>query len=237
MSTRPITGQKRLSIVLLIVAAALAALLVYEWQQATALRDSVLALKTRQAATAPALKLEPPFRLQPPSSYARITEQPLFVASRKPSEQATVAVGPPVQFELTGIAQTPGESVILLRNAKTGKTERLKSGEKTKNGLELETVKPDGVTLKQNGQNVALDLQVVVSGNRTMPAVPPATAATPRPASAPAAASQPPQGAAASANAKEKNTPPAVDPGLQQLNLQRAKNGLPPCTPDGSCPK
>lgn len=82
MSTLPITGQKRLNIALLIVSAALAALLVDEWQQATALRGSVLALKSRQAATPPALKLEPPFRLQPPSSYARITEQSSFVASR-----------------------------------------------------------------------------------------------------------------------------------------------------------
>jgi len=231
MSALQLSGQKRLSVVLLVAAAALAALLAYEWQQGLALRDSVLALKSRHAATPPELKLEPPFQLQALPSYARITDQPLFVASRTPAKQETqTATKPPEQFELTGIAQSPHAAVVLLRNAKTGKTERLKEGEKSGDGLELQSVKPDAVTLKQNGQEVTLDLHVALGPN------PPATAKPPQAASAPAPRTgQPP--ASAVAQQPQKSVPATADPGLQQLNAQRARMGLAPCLSDGSCPK
>ncbi|CDW92757.1 MULTISPECIES: hypothetical protein [unclassified Thiomonas] len=239
MSALQINGQKRLSALLLIGAAALVGLLAYEAQQGIALRDSVLALKTRSSATPPALKLEPPFQLQTLSSYSPITEQPLFVASRTPAKQeATATAAPPQQFELTGIAQTSKESVVLLRDAKTGKTERLKTGEKTKDGLALDSAKPNSATIDQSGQKVTLDLQVVLSGNRPMtPAPPVAAASVPRPGSAPSAAHPPQKGASAPENSKSKSASPAIDPGLQQLNEQRAKMGLPPCRSDGFCPK
>jgi hypothetical protein len=232
MSALQINGQKRLSALLLIGAAALVGLLAYEAQQGIALRDSVLALKTRPSATPPALKPEPPFQLQTLSSYSPITEQPLFVASRTPSKQeATATAAPPQQFELTGIAQTSKESVVLLRDAKTGKTERLKTGEKTKDGLALDSAKPSSATIDQNGQKITLDLNVALSGNR--PVVPAQPSQPPSPAS-----SQPNQAAAKPPSvAKPEGSSPAVDPGLQQLNEQRARMGLPPCRSDGYCPK
>lgn len=221
MSALQINGQKRLSALLLIGAAALVGLLAYETQQGIALRDSVLALKTRPSATPPALKLAPPFHLQTLSSYSAITEQPLFVASRTPTKQdATATAPPPRQFALTGVAQTSKESVVLLRDAQTGKTERLKTGEKTKDGLALDSAKPDSATIDQNGQKVTLDLNVVLSGNRVVaPVQPPQPASAAKPAQAP----PPPAGDKKASAAK-----PTVDPGLEQLNLQRAKLGLPP---------
>jgi len=236
MSVLQMSGQKRLSVVLLLATGALAALLAYEWQQGMALRESVLALKSHHAATPPELKLEPPFQLQPLPSYARITDQPLFVASRKPAQQASAPVAPPTQFELTGIAQTPKEAVVLLRNAKTGQTERLKSDQKSAD-LQLESVKPDGATIKQNGQKVELDLHVVLSGGRPNLAADkaptPTAAQAAAPGSPPRAASSPagePQRSAAPATVEQKgkSTKSAVDSGLEQLNQQRAKMGLPP---------
>ena len=235
MSALQLTGQKRLSAVLLITASALLALLVWEWQQGLALRDSVLALKTRQAATPPALKLEQPFRLRNAADYARITEQPLFVASRTPAKQETsTTTKPPEQFELTGVAQTPKEVVVLLRNVKTGKTERLKEGEKTNDGLEIQSVKPDGVIIKQHGQDVSLDLHVALSSDHaaasTTPAAPASapTSTTPAaPASAPTSTTPTQNIGAPSVMPKKEPTPPAAEPGLQKLNALRATMGLP----------
>ncbi|MDY0330452.1 MAG: hypothetical protein RBR52_08145 [Thiomonas sp.] len=232
MSALHFTGQKQLSATLLVMAAALVSLLIYEGQQGVALRDSVLALNTRQAATPPALNLQAPFQLRPLASYAQITEQPLFVSSRTPAESKVAAAAPPPEsFQLTGIAQSAQESVVLLRNTKTGKTERLKTGEKAKDGLALDSVKSNGATLDQNGQKVTLDLDVALSGNRVAtPPLPPRPTST---GSAAKAAVTPPQN---SARASAGPAQPAVDPGLEQLNLQRAKMGLAPCTPDGKCP-
>lgn len=210
-----------MSALLLIGAAALVGLLAYQAQQGIALRDGVLALKTRPSATPPALKLEPPFQLQTLSSYSPITEQPLFVASRTPTKQdATATASPPQQFELTGIAQTSKESVILLRDAKTGKTERLKTGEKTKDGLALESAKPNSATIEQSGQKVTLDLNVALSGKHpVVPAQPPKSASAVKPAQAPLPAP---------VDKKASAAKPTADSGLEQLNLQRAKQGLPP---------
>lgn len=229
MSVLQMSGQKRLSVVLLLATGALVALLAYEWQQGMALRESVLALKSRHAATPPELKLEPPFQLQPLPSYARITDQPLFVASRKPAQQASAPVAPPTQFELTGIAQTPKESVILLRDAKTGKTERLKSGEAS-GGLQIESVKPDGATIKQNGQNVSLGLHILLSGHLPAAASAPMRAGsvppTPsRPTSAPDAARKPP---ASAGDLKDSSANPLPVQNLEQINRLRAKMGLRP---------
>jgi hypothetical protein len=234
MSALQINGQKRLSALLLIGAAALVGLLAYEAQQGIALRDGVLALKTRPSATPPALKPEPPFQLQTLSSYSPIVEQPLFVSSRAPAKvETTVSAAPPVQFELTGIALSAQESVVLLRNAKTGKTERLKTGEKTKDGLALDSAKPNSATIDQNGQKVALDLEVSLSGNRRAS---PAQPSQPEP---PASVSSKPNQAAFKppSGAKPGGSPPVVDPGLEQLNQQREKKGLAPCYSDGSCPR
>ena len=219
MSALPLNGQKRLSAVLLLAAAALVALLAYEWQQGIALRDSVLALKTRPAATPPALHIEPPFRLNDLAAYARITEQPLFVASREPAKAEPVqAAKPPEQFQLTGVAQSPQQDVVLLRNVKTGKTERLKTGEKTPDGLQLETVKPNGVTLKQNGQDVTLDLSVALSAPPTAPPTAPAPSTSP----------VVPPSQAGGASVPKPKAPPAVIPNLDQINKLRAKMGLVP---------
>jgi hypothetical protein len=138
-----------------------------------------------------------------------------------------------VQFELTGIALSAQESVVLLRNAKTGKTERLKTGEKTKDGLALDSAKPNSATIDQNGQKVALDLEVSLSGNRRAS---PAQPSQPEP---PASVSSKPNQAAFKppSGAKPGGSPPVVDPGLEQLNQQREKKGLAPCYSDGSCPR
>ncbi|WP_449369659.1 hypothetical protein [Thiomonas sp.] len=200
MSALHFNGQKQLSATLLVMAAALVALLIYEGQQGVALRDSVLALNTRQAATPPALNLQAPFQLRPLASYAQITEQPLFVSSRTPAESKVAAAAPPPEsFQLTGIAQSAQESVVLLRNTKTGKTERLKTGEKAKDGLALDSVKSNGATLDQNGQKVTLDLDVALSGNRPstpVPAPQPTSTGSAAKAAAPAQNSAGPKAAA-----------------------------------------
>ena len=222
MSALQINGQKRLSALLLIGAAALAGLLAYEAQQGIALRDSVLALKTRTSATPPALKLEPPFQLQILSSYSPITEQPLFVASRTPSKQEATATAapPPQQFELTGIAQTSKESVVLLRDAKTGKAERLKTGEKTKDGLALDSAKPNSATIDQRGQKVTLELNVALSGEHpVVPAQPSKPASTAKPAQAPSPIP---------ADTKASAAKPLTGPELEKINELRAKLGLRP---------
>lgn len=230
------TGQM-LSVTLLAMALALAGLVAYEWQAGQALKTRLGSQVRASEGSPPPLAALPPFSLQPLTAYAGIVEHPLFVANRQPPPAAPASAAAPQKLVLTGIATNPAESIVLLRDLQTGKTERIKSGQPSDAGsLQLGEVQGNTVVLKQGNTELKFDLQVAPSSGRAAPAVPgPGVPLQPAqsPQNAPVVpAGARPAGTVAPPSARPGSVPnPAIDPNLQLLNAQRAKQGLPPLQP------
>lgn len=242
--------DRALGVALLVAAVALAGVIASEWQAGQALKAR-LERQVRSGTGHPApLTILPPFALQPQQAYSGIVQHPLFTPTRQPAPAASASAEPPRKLMLTGIATNPSESVVLLKDLQTGKTERLRAGAPgDAAGLQLESVDGSTVTLKQGNAQLKLDLQVAPSPGAAVPpgaapagpgqAAPVVAAPGGRPsaASAPLAAGAPavkpggPPAQPSKAAAPAAPATGATDPGLILLNQQRAKQGLPPLSP------
>lgn len=231
-------ASRLLTALLLLLAVGLAALLVWEWRQGRALASRYEVQVKSSKGQAEPLKLDKPFLLQPLPAYEVIVQRPITSPTRLPPPVAAASsVAPPRKFVLTGIAQNPSEAIVLLRDLQTGATERLRAGVPASDGLQLQSVEGDTATVRQGSVEEKYTLQVLPSAGRQSPLIPQTPSASPpsQPSTSPLLAASAasssvsrPVSPVAPAEVKPQTSP---NPGLQLLNQQRIKNGLPPINP------
>lgn len=156
MTTRsmPHGAQPRtawLQAALVLVSAALAAVLWWEWQQGLQLQTSLARWKKLPVTAVPPLSIAPEFRLPDAAQgFPELLARPIFQSSRRmavdPSASAPSAMKRG-QFVLVGVLVSPATSAALLRDAQTGKTERVVLGGQIR-GLTLAEVNAERAVLR-----------------------------------------------------------------------------------------
>jgi len=178
---------------------------------------------TPGAATAPRLeaKVLPAFSLPPlASSYQETVERPLFVWTRRaapPGNSVQIAMKKG-QFRLAGTTLAEGSEVAFLFELATNKTHRISKGAAI-NGVTVEMVASNRVTLKQGDETEELTLRTTASP-RAPPASQPVAQNAAMPGAAPMAA-----GAPAPPGAPGGNFGPPLQPG--QASAGFAPPGMP----------
>lgn len=122
----------------------------------------------------------------PPSldSYSEITERPIFSPDRKAPDGgqevlAAQGVGASTtNLRLEGVALSPDERVAVIRRSDTQQLFRVSQGENL-DAWRLETIRPDRVVLRSQGEVQVLMLPVERLEAQPVPAAPTATAAAP----------------------------------------------------------
>lgn len=168
----------------------------------------------RKSADKPAETLLLPEFVLPPleQGYPETVNRPLFVVTRRPAPPPPPPTLPKPamqkgQFTLLGVIITKDISIALLKEKASGKTHRVIKGKEI-NGITLEKVEAEKVTLTQGDDNEEIILKIH---------------AMPRPAST-SATTQPGQLAPGSASAADSTGADRVS----AMNRQRAARGLPP---------
>ena len=146
-----------------ILAVAMAGVVAYEWIYGAGMRQRLIQSQRAVAAQQMPLRLSPPFALAPLAAYAVITARPLFIASRQPTAPEGASAPVSQNFELVGIAQDPAGAIVLLKDTKTGKTERVREGQAATGPVEVISVTADSAVIRQAGSDVKLDLEVARS--------------------------------------------------------------------------
>ncbi len=143
--------------------------------------------KTRIAA----LPLPPEFGLPPlEQTYTEMLGRPLFVPARRPPSppvpvglpQSTMRKG---QYILVGVIIDNGKNIALLREVAGGKMLRVEQGKEI-NGMQLEKLEPEKITLKQGEEREEVVLKIK-SMLKTSQPVPSGTSSVPGQPGAPAA--------------------------------------------------
>jgi len=162
-----------------------------------------------------ALPLQPEFTLPPlEQTYTEVLARPLFVPTRRLSPPTLADVPQSVmrkgQFILLGVILTKDKNIALLREIANGKTLRAEQGKEI-NGMLLEKLEPEKITLKQGD-----DYEEVILKIKPMQSLPqhPAPVGTPAPAQPGATATAP---AATATSAMQ-----------EFIAKRRAARGLPP---------
>lgn len=113
--------------------------------------------------------------LPPLETYKETTARPLFTPTRQPAPPPlpVTAMAPPKpamkrgQFMLVGVTMTKDKNIALLREVAGGKTVRAERGQVI-NGLTVEKVEPEKVTLRFEGETEEVVLKIA-----TGPRLPP----------------------------------------------------------------
>jgi hypothetical protein len=135
-------------------------------------------------AEAPAGEAGPGYTPPPLESYSEITERPIFSPERKApdgGQDALAAQGVGVSstnLRLEGVALSPGERVAVIRRSDTQQLFRVSQGESL-DAWRLETIRPDRVVLRSQGEVQVLMLPVERLEAQPAPAAPAPTAAAP----------------------------------------------------------
>lgn len=136
---------------LLVLAAALGGVLWWQWQTGLSLESSIARWRKVPTTAVPPLAIAPEFRLPDAASgFPELLSRPIFQPSRRravdPSANAPSAMKRG-QFVLVGVLISPATSAALLRDAETGKTERVVLGAQIR-GLTLAEVNADRAVLR-----------------------------------------------------------------------------------------
>lgn len=186
--------------------AALAALIGWEtdWGRQVTRPHEVPAARAQPVTVA----LLPEYKLAGDAQARRDTvERPVFVPTRRPGPPPAAQEPPKPriqrgQFLLTGTAVVEKESIAFLREASTGKSRTVRTGDNV-NGMTVASIAPDSVVLALGDETEPLSLKVAAGPRTTIqPPVPGAA-----PGGAPAAGP-----GAAPANAPPKPPPVASAP-------------------------
>jgi len=171
-------GRFGLSLPLIAVIGACALWIGYEADWGKTSPRPVVQPKARQVPLKE-IRLAPDYALlAPDQDLAATTARPLFVPSRRPSQgagqpgSARVSGLPGGRYTLTGVSISDGSRVAMLRDGATNKTVQVEEAKEV-NGVFVESVTPDKVTLKQGAEREEVALKIAPP-----PPAPPAAAAS-----------------------------------------------------------
>jgi len=154
-------SEKKLAVVAVVLSLTLAGAIAYEWQRGEDFRQEISQARVSDA-KAVTVTLLPEFALPPrESAYAETLTRPLFIPSRQGSltSNAGAQQMKKGQFVLSGVIIVPGQRLALLRDATTGKSERVEQGKEIR-GMLAEQVDAGVVVLKQGSETEELLLMV-----------------------------------------------------------------------------
>lgn len=140
-------------------------------------RDGSVA-SPKRAVPAEAKLLPPLAQVSPEQAYAETASRPLFVPTRRPAPEVSVAAAPAFQrgqFTLHGVIMAGGTRTAMLREKANGKIHRLETG-KDVNGVRVLQIDPVAVTIGLGEEREVLPLSV------QRPGVPGQPMAAPQPA-------------------------------------------------------
>ncbi len=168
------------------------------------------------------LALQPEFVLPPMGkSFDAMLTRPLFTPSRRPSASESDTRLPSSmrrgQFTLLGVIITKEKKIAMLREIATGKVMNVQQGNEV-NGMQLETLEPEKVTLKQGEEREDLVLKIQ----------PVATPQQPLQARSNNAANPAQAAAAAPAGQSQGGRRPMSNALQELIARRRAAHGLPP---------
>lgn len=236
-------------IVLTALSLLLAGVLLWEWEQGVELRGELMKLRKLPVTPIPPQKVLAEFSLlKVEAGFPELLARPIFSVNRlayTTAAQADAGAMKKGQFVLVGVIVSPGQRSALLRDAITGKTERLAQTGVAR-GMTLSQVLPGRVVLRQGDESEELFLNAqrgpksVQSSQAAMsPAVP--VAATGASSSRPPASAAIPAATAGVPSASVPGVPaiprPSTAPELilaekqRQTALEQVKRQLPPVPP------
>lgn len=146
------------------------------WHPLTSKQPSKSQLKT-QNGNEPTLAMKPEFVLPPlERTYNEILTRPLFTPSRRPSASSSDSSLPSFmrkgQFYLIGVILTADKKIAMLHEIATGKVFRVEQGKEI-NGMQLEKLEPEKITLKQGDEREDLQLKIQPGAKQQLAAAPP----------------------------------------------------------------
>lgn len=157
----PKNKQTAITVLLAMFCLAMAVVLALEWLNPPS-RDKNFGV-TPPPSQEPVLDIDASAILEVPllSRYSEIVERPLFLSSRRPSEEPEV-IEPEIaqeepQFTLLGVLLTPERVTALLKLGENGNIVRLALGETVK-GWKLTTARANGITLRKSESVMDLPL-------------------------------------------------------------------------------
>ena len=153
------------------------------------------------------------------AAHSETVQRTLFNATRRPAPALASEDGPKQivhgAFQLMGTTVTGESNVAFLKELSNGKTRAVRQGEEI-NGMKVALVTADRVQFRAGDDTEDLILKVAPGPKTTLAAAPPAPGAPARGGVA---------GAAAARGAQTgRTTPAAVNPALQQQQVQPAQN-------------
>jgi len=201
-------------LVLFALSLLLAGVLWWEWEKGMELRAELLKLRMLPVTPIAPQKVLAEFSLPDmETGFSELLARPIFSVNRRPYTTAAPTDAGAMkkgQFVLVGVIVSPGQRSALLRDAITGKTERIaQSG--VARGMTLNQVLPGRVVLRQGDETEELLLNAQTGPRTAQPsqvAVPPAVPVATTGASAP----RPP--ASAAPTATTAGVPSATMPGV-----------------------
>ncbi|MGC2459122.1 MAG: hypothetical protein WA435_14130 [Gallionellaceae bacterium] len=164
------------------------------WHQLSGKQPSK-SLQSPHNGNEPTLAMKPELVLPPlERTYNQILTRPLFIPSRRPPASPSGSSLPSSmskgQFTLVGVILTTDKKIAMLHEIATGKVFRVEQGKEI-NGMQLEKLEPEKVTLKQGDEREELLLKIQPSVKQQLAAAPqPGNPANPGPAGTPAVPGQ-----------------------------------------------
>ncbi|MDJ0739729.1 MAG: hypothetical protein QNJ91_08425 [Gammaproteobacteria bacterium] len=152
----------RLTVVLLVVCAALGAWVFQQWKAYATAAPEPLQQADSGAPRDSGVRAPEPLPMPPLASFSEIVERPLFVQTRRPApapepgQQQVRAT--PGNFKLEGTALSPDGDVAVLRNTRTSEMHRVLVGQSI-DGWKLDVVEPGHAALSQGAQKLQLELE------------------------------------------------------------------------------